>query len=127
MKTRRKQALEDWDRRRERDGLGKWDVIYHSSSRKSFPRKLIRLPCISSSSFIIDKDTPDGPSSSHEVKPQTRKSSTIYIPTLSPSSLVLPPPVPNSDDDDDDEIEDWNEHMNDLFEWVGMACLGAQR
>lgn len=24
-------------------------------------------------------------------------------------------------------VEDWEMHMNELFEWVGMASLGAQR
>ena len=27
----------------------------------------------------------------------------------------------------EDDIEDWNEEIHSLFEWVGMACLGAQR
>ena len=24
-------------------------------------------------------------------------------------------------------LEDWNYRIGELFEWVGMACLGAQR
>ena len=27
----------------------------------------------------------------------------------------------------EDDIEDWNDEIHSLFEWVGMACLGAQR
>jgi len=98
MRACRKKALEDWDRRRQQDGLGKWDVICYSPS--------------------IDKNTLDEPSF-HEIKSQIRKSSPIHIPIL---SLPTRPVAPNTDD-----IEDWNEHMNSLFEWVGMACLGAQR
>jgi ribonuclease P/MRP protein subunit RPP40 len=28
---------------------------------------------------------------------------------------------------DADAVEDWEADMGALFEWVGMACLGAQR
>jgi ribonucleases P/MRP protein subunit RPP40 len=28
---------------------------------------------------------------------------------------------------DESETEDWNEHISELYEWVGMSCLGAQR
>ena len=27
----------------------------------------------------------------------------------------------------EEDIEDWNEEVHLLLEWVGMACLGAQR
>lgn len=68
--------------------------------------------------YVIDKNILDE-STFHDIKPQIRKSSAIHIPVL---SLPTRPLAPNTDD-----IEDWNEHMNSLFEWVGMACLGAQR
>jgi len=118
MKARRKQALEDWDRRRQADGLGKWDVIYQSSIpgnfRYSFSCAAINLLCF--------KDKPFGrsdESSFHEVKPHIRESPLIHIPIM---SIPPRPLTPHADD-----IEDWNESMNGLFEWVGMACLGAQR
>lgn len=28
---------------------------------------------------------------------------------------------------EEEALEDWNRQMGELFEWVGMACLGAQR
>jgi len=45
----------------------------------------------------------------------------IPIPDLSPLQDG------GGDDDDADDVEDWNEHISDLYEWVGMACFGAQR
>jgi hypothetical protein len=27
----------------------------------------------------------------------------------------------------EEQEEDWNESISELYEWVGMACLGAQR
>ena len=29
--------------------------------------------------------------------------------------------------DAEEDMEDWNEEVHSLIEWVGMACLGAQR
>ena len=28
---------------------------------------------------------------------------------------------------DPDAADDWSQHVQSIFEWVGMACLGAQR
>ena len=56
--------------------------------------------------------------------------SDVHIPTPS----LSPRPVPqkskgskSAENDEDDALEDWNIHIESLFEWVGMACLGAQR
>ena len=40
--------------------------------------------------------------------------------------------IADSKDPEDSQIQkdvmnDWNAHIVSLFEWVGMACLGAQR
>lgn len=65
-------------------------------------------------------DVQPGTSESHEgpwmiVQPQIRHSTDIIIPV--PALAPLP----------EESIEDWDEYIGDLFEWVGMACLGAQR
>ncbi|KIM90388.1 hypothetical protein PILCRDRAFT_60188 [Piloderma croceum F 1598] len=104
MKAKRKKALQDWDRRREEDGLGKWGVIHCWSSVDGFEK-------------IVDF----GDSQQCEVKPQIHKSSVIHIPIPS-STWTTWPQKSNSDN-----ASEWNESMNALFEWVGMACLGAQR
>ena len=31
------------------------------------------------------------------------------------------------DGDVNDALEDWNERVNSLFEWIGMVNIGAQR
>lgn len=54
-----------------------------------------------------------------DVKVSVRKSNSTHIPI--PALPARPPPTAA------DELEDWNADMAALFEWVGMACLGAQR
>ncbi|KAG1881076.1 ribonuclease P 40kDa subunit-domain-containing protein, partial [Suillus subluteus] len=57
-------------------------------------------------------------SESHEgviVQPRICRSTDIHIPV--PALAPFP----------DGGTEDWDEYIGDLFEWVGMACLGAQR
>lgn len=101
MKAKRKKALQDWDRWREQDGLGKWDVIF----------------CHVSGLGSVNTDE----SQQYEVKPQIRKSSFIHIPTLSSIRTAW------SQESDSRETQEWHQSIADLFEWVGMACLGAQR
>ena|SRR6267154_1709175 len=49
------------------------------------------------------------------VQPHICRSTDILVPvpTLAPLSQ--------------ESTEDWDERIADLFEWVGMACIGAQR
>ncbi|KAG1734031.1 ribonuclease P 40kDa subunit-domain-containing protein [Suillus paluster] len=59
-----------------------------------------------------------GTSESHEavtVQHKICRSTDILIPV--PTLAPLP----------QESTEDWDERIGDLFEWVGMACLGAQR
>ncbi|KZP19356.1 hypothetical protein FIBSPDRAFT_862773 [Athelia psychrophila] len=58
---------------------------------------------------------PDDIPTVHDVKPELHTSASVHIPV---PSLPARPKV---------DLDDWNEHMSALFEWVGMACLGAQR
>ncbi|KAG1725757.1 ribonuclease P 40kDa subunit-domain-containing protein [Suillus lakei] len=63
-------------------------------------------------------DVQSGTSEPHEVvtvQPQIYHSTDILIPV--PTLAPLP----------QESTEDWDERISDLFEWVGMACLGAQR
>ncbi|KAF8835515.1 hypothetical protein BDN67DRAFT_1039622 [Paxillus ammoniavirescens] len=50
-----------------------------------------------------------------KVKAHTRHDTDVYIPVLDLA------------DSAEETLEDRQERMGDLFEWVGMACLGAQR
>jgi ribonuclease P/MRP protein subunit RPP40 len=59
-----------------------------------------------------------GTSELHEVvniQPQISHSTELLVPV--PTLAPLP----------EESTEDWDERMGDLFEWVGMACLGSQR
>ena len=53
----------------------------------------------------------------HGVKPHASLLTDVYVP-----EPVLRP-LPASAEDK----EDWDEEYSELFEWVGMACLGSQR
>lgn len=61
------------------------------------------------------------------VKCQVRELSNIHVPNV----VSIPPRPstgkPKASSPDAELLEDWNTDMADLFEWVGMACLGAQR
>ncbi|KAK0239127.1 ribonuclease P 40kDa subunit-domain-containing protein [Armillaria nabsnona] len=52
------------------------------------------------------------------VKCQKTSMNDVHVP------IVDLPPRPDGNQDD---IDDWNESLHGLFEWVGMAGLGAQR
>ncbi|KAG0709433.1 ribonuclease P 40kDa subunit-domain-containing protein [Suillus ampliporus] len=65
-------------------------------------------------SYYIQSDT----SESYEVmavQPEICRSTDIFVP------VPILAPLPQ------ESTEDWDERIGDLFEWVGMACLGAQR
>jgi ribonuclease P/MRP protein subunit RPP40 len=118
MKAKRKTALRDWDRRREAEGLGKWDVIFRTSIAGIVVLSSFYGWAVGDPSGI---DTNVGDSYQHEVKSQTRKSPSIHIPV--PSSTWASWPLRS----DSDKTNEWDESITALFEWVGMACLGAQR
>jgi hypothetical protein len=52
------------------------------------------------------------------VKKQINRVTNVHIPMM--ASYMRPP-------DEPDAQEDWADDVLALFEWVGMACLGAQR
>ena len=63
--------------------------------------------------------SPFNHSSELDIHPQISTSPSIHIPIPSLSS------IPQSTDEE--RIEDWNDSVHDLLEWVGMALLGSQR
>ncbi|KAG6918957.1 hypothetical protein DXG01_010196 [Tephrocybe rancida] len=114
--ARRNEALKAWDARRERDGLGAWNVVYSTTDAS------ITEPTSTTSQMC-------------EVSCQVTKSDDVHIP--SPSLRRRPPAsqtntaAPGSDRQtptaDDGDIEDWDTEMATLFEWVGLSSLGSQR
>ncbi|KAF8347917.1 ribonuclease P 40kDa subunit-domain-containing protein, partial [Amanita rubescens] len=101
--ARRHVALRAWDKRREEEmGLGGWNVIYCH-------RGTILHPL---SSSIEQSDVMN-------IKAQVQKIRDVHVPDVELRRF------PEREAEDD--IEDWNEEIHSLFEWVGMACLGAQR
>jgi ribonuclease P/MRP protein subunit RPP40 len=61
-----------------------------------------------------------------DVKPGTPDSEGIVQPRICYSTDIVVP-VPALAPFPEDSTGDWDEYIGDLFEWVGMACLGAQR
>ncbi|KAG6840569.1 hypothetical protein C0991_005758 [Blastosporella zonata] len=109
--ARRNEVLKAWDARRERDGLGAWNVVYCSND-----------PSLPEPAFAELQAC--------DVVCQGTKSDDVHIPSL---SLRRRPSAGASASDgqtpttDDDDIEDWDAEMATLFEWIGMASLGSQR
>ncbi|KAJ8591838.1 hypothetical protein M405DRAFT_813745 [Rhizopogon salebrosus TDB-379] len=92
-------------RARQNAAVKRWDEC-----RENGPGKWEILYC--------QGDMQSGTSESHEVvdiQPQISHSTELLVPVLTLA------PLP------EESTEDWDERMGDLFEWVGMACLGSQR
>ncbi|KAF8475163.1 hypothetical protein DFH94DRAFT_114519 [Russula ochroleuca] len=117
-------SITRWDRSREGSGEGQWDFAFHIShpEKGTGPLSLSRTR-------------------HHKVKPSIRNLQNVHIPTS-----ALPPrpnPRPTSTrrgghrdlshgekttgTDDNDALEDWNERACELFEWIGMVNIDAQR
>ncbi|KAF7356472.1 Ribonuclease P protein subunit p40 [Mycena venus] len=106
LKNRQKRdaALKAWDMRRSQAGEAPWTVLYCANDAEA--------------------TTQFAASNGHAnlmrmVKCQTTASHSVRVPTVN-----LPARPPTSDLD---AVEDWDEEMHALFEWVGMAGLGSQR
>ncbi|KAG2128606.1 ribonuclease P 40kDa subunit-domain-containing protein [Suillus clintonianus] len=92
-------------RARQKAALKLWDEI-----RENGPGKWEVIYCLA--------DVQPGTSESHEVvsvQHQISRSTDILVPV--PTLALLP----------QESAEDWDGRIGDLFEWVGMACLGSER
>jgi ribonuclease P/MRP protein subunit RPP40 len=110
VRERQKTALNAWDSIRAEDGLGKWEVAYVGASGTA--QRLNFSPEANS------RNAGPPASDSHtvvKVKAHTRHDADVYIPVLDLTESA------------EENLEDRQERLGDLFEWVGMACLGAQR
>ncbi|KAH7890874.1 ribonuclease P 40kDa subunit-domain-containing protein [Phlebopus sp. FC_14] len=58
---------------------------------------------------------PSGPPQIADIKPRIWKDEDMSL------------PVPGLVQSEEESSEDWKERLGELFEWAGMACLGAQR
>ncbi|PPQ68410.1 hypothetical protein CVT26_006082 [Gymnopilus dilepis] len=115
-RERQRTSIGLWDQRRESE-LGRdaapWEIVYSWKGKDEPP------------------NVPFQGHTTHKVQCKKRQMPDVHIPTPS----LSPRPLPQSkskgsksaENDEDDALEDWNLHIESLFEWVGMACLGAQR
>jgi len=144
-------ALARWDDIRQAD-LGKdrelWDVVYCSRSEfwcLFFDITYIQFFFVLSNhliTIIFFGPCPEicdvGPSISisdlpwhnnaqiRHVECETREMCDVHVPTVSWTTFDCPDHAPPPDSADD-ALDDWNQRIQSMFEWVGMACLGAQR
>ncbi|KAF8809507.1 hypothetical protein BYT27DRAFT_7222422 [Phlegmacium glaucopus] len=100
VQAKRKTVLEDWDKRREvelGDEAGPWEVLYCSTGNQM-----------------------------RQVRCERTELKDVHMPLPTLSSQPRAQPTKKSVEEEE-ALEDWNRKIGELFEWVGMACLGAQR
>ncbi|OBZ73590.1 hypothetical protein A0H81_06348 [Grifola frondosa] len=110
--VKQKASLEAWDARR-----GSWKIMYNYTD--SGRRRICQYPCRHEPSGVDGKPMEDAIIDVRETKPIVRKTMNAHIPV--PTAQPLMKGV------EDLEHEEWEEKVSALFEWVGMACLGAKR
>lgn len=143
-------ALARWDEIRQAD-LGKdrvlWDVVYCSRSESYYHNTLLSTLHWSAALFFCLFFSPPvlnhlirnayiGPSISisdlvinnaqiRHVECETREMCDVHVPIVSRTAFFDCPDRKQLGDSD--ALDDWNQRIQTIFEWVGMACLGAQR
>ncbi|KDR80766.1 hypothetical protein GALMADRAFT_264719 [Galerina marginata CBS 339.88] len=115
VRERQKTSLGLWDKRRESE-LGTeaapWEMLYcWRGEPEANPFQASQL---------------------HRVQCKKKELQDVHLPVPSLSSREDLPSSSRSEPkgkskDDEDLLDDWNRRIGSLFEWVGMACLGAQR
>ncbi|KAF8159424.1 ribonuclease P 40kDa subunit-domain-containing protein [Crassisporium funariophilum] len=125
IQAKRKSVLEDWEKRREVElgsGAGLWDVLYCYCSK-------VKPDQGATPDFIVRP-----PQGGHIrlIRCERKELQDVHVPV--PALATNSPPTSTSSKANskkvlqtDDAIDEWNHRMEALFEWIGMACLSAQR
>ncbi|KAI5120429.1 hypothetical protein M0805_009891 [Coniferiporia weirii] len=98
--ARAKEAFRKWDERRSSGGIGPWEVLSRGSSV----------------SFEAQAEVTSNPH--HTTLPD------IYVPQF---DLTSPQLSSTAVDEAEEAAEDWHERVLEIFEWVGMSCIGSER
>ncbi|KAH7921230.1 hypothetical protein BV22DRAFT_1107313 [Leucogyrophana mollusca] len=106
-RAQEKAALLTWDNIWAQSGFGKWDVVYHGGISASGDGAAVH----SSHSHV-------------QVEPRIQRSVDVHVPI---PALALVRENHLKDAEDAEETEEWQDRTSELYEWVGLACLGAQR
>ena len=147
--ARQKTSLGNWDKRREEQlgkGGGLWDVVYcvggtfRPSIRPDvlFSAGFVMMPFFNftcrSMKFLLDGTAPPHgvfqDLKVHRVQCKTRELKNVHVPIPELSPRPEPTPIlsgSNCSLEDSEGLVDWDDRVQSLFEWIGMACLGAQR
>lgn len=120
--TRAKDAFRQWDDRREAQGLGKWDILYHISNGNrsmllSFFEIHPQVYCAETLKLQLEAAP-----TVLEVNPRCVVLQDIHVPKFEGERLLRP-----SGDTTAEDVEDWHTEIAELFEWVGLACIGSDR
>ncbi|KAL4245866.1 Ribonuclease P protein subunit Rpp40 [Abortiporus biennis] len=97
LKKKEKESIKAWDQRR-----GPWNITYHYDDIKA--TNIQHIPG----------------AQKFEVVPEVRQTADVRI--VDGFSVKKRP-----ERDNEDQVRDWEEECSELFEWVGMACLGSDR
>lgn len=119
--TRAKDAFRQWDDRREAQGLGKWDILYHISNGNYQSYLLFRIHPQAYCAESLKLQLEAAPTVL-EVKPRCVVLQDIHVPKFEGERLLRP-----SGDSTAEDVEDWHTEIAELFEWVGLACIGSDR
>ena len=67
----------------------------------------------------------------HQVQCKTRELKNVHVPVPGLSPRPEPTLILRGSnrvlEDSEEGLLDWDDRVQSLFEWIGMACLGAQR
>ncbi|KAH0836760.1 Pantoate-beta-alanine ligase-domain-containing protein [Lanmaoa asiatica] len=105
VQARQRAAVGAWDGVRAVEGLGRWRVAYVGASAPS-----------TSTSASASVDDPEA-YTVKDVTARVRHEADVYVPHVGDLTQST----------EEANAEDHQERLEALFEWVGMACLGAQR
>jgi ribonuclease P/MRP protein subunit RPP40 len=145
VQAKRKTVLEDWDKRRAvelGDETGPWEVIYCSTGGVKpsvvlfflvffsllFCLSRLRNPThpqlrLDPKAALAPLYAPQG-GQIRQVRCEKTELKDVHVPL---ALLSNQPHVKSRKESSMEEAEDWNLKIGELFEWVGMACLGSQR
>ncbi|TFK64092.1 hypothetical protein BDN72DRAFT_825885 [Pluteus cervinus] len=111
-RARRDSALKIWDEWREQNGLGPWRVGFWIDKRT--------VTLFEKVGGRVDRIK--------DVRCEIRRMTDIHVPVISIPTQPKPKPKKQKKGGVlEEEEEDWERYIESIFEWVGMAYLGAQR
>lgn len=139
VQAKKRTVLENWDKRRAvelGDEAGQWEVLYCSIGMLLYPFSVYFLFLeihFCSTLLRLDPQVVVPPyalqgGQMRQVRCERTELKDVHVPLPIQILSSQPRLKPTKRSIEEEEaLEDWNRRTADLFEWVGMACLGSQR